>query len=245
MAEFIAPKALISIIIPVYNEKENIQEALKNMARTVKTPHEALVVYDFDKDNTVPVVKKFQNKYKNIRLIKNNLESGVINAIKSGLRESKTDTIVIMTSDRADDPGIIDKMWEKILGGYDIVCATRYSKGGKRLEQNSLKSFISRIVGISTPLILGIQTSDLTNGFKMYRKKVLNEIPIQSNGGWEFTMELVLKSHKKGYKITEVPAISRARIYGSSQFDFFHWLPKYLYWYVWGIYNRLQSIFGS
>lgn len=237
-------KHLLSIIIPVYNEKENIQEALEKIEKLVTTSHETLVVYDFDEDTTIPVVKKLQKKFTNIRLVKNLLGRGVINAVKSGIQRSRGDTIVVMTSDRADDPGVIDTMYAKVTDGYDLVCATRYSKGGKRLKQDSLKLYLSKIAGLSTPFLLGIPTSDLTNGFKMYRKIILDTTPIESTGGWEFAMELVLKAHKKGYKITEVPAISRARAYGSSQFKIIGWLPKYIRWYVWGVLNRFQSMFG-
>lgn len=80
-----------------------------------------------------------------------------------------------MPGDLADEPKTINKMCELSQNGYDIVCASRYSKGGKQLGGNLVKSFLSKFVGLTTPAILGISTSDLTNGFKMYNRKIFKK----------------------------------------------------------------------
>lgn len=229
----------ISIILPVHNEAENIERALNGIKKNVITNHEVLMIYDSDTDNTIPVAKKIIHKSSNILFIKNSYGHGIINAVKTGIKKSRGDNIVIMSPDLADDPRTIEKMFLILEKGYDIVSATRYAKGGKRLNQTSLKAFLSHLVGLSTPTFLGIPTTDLTNGFKMYRKEVLQRIPITSKGGWEFTMELVIKAHYAGYKISEVPTVSNKRKHGKSKFKFFSWLPKYLMWYIWGLKKRV------
>jgi len=232
-------KQFLSIVLPVYNESGNIHQQIEELKKKLKYDHEILVVYDFDEDTTVPVVKKLQKKLKTLRLIKNIFGRGVINAVKTGFKESKGDVIVVMPADLADNPDTINKMYEKISQGYDIVGSTRFSKGGKKIGGEFIKTNLSRIAGKLTPLLLGIPITDISNGFKMYRKKVINEIQITSDGGWEFTLELVIKARLMGFKIGEVASVWRNRNSGKSKFKLLRWLPKYIRWYSWGILKRI------
>ena len=230
----------ISIILPVYNESENIEEQIKQIEEAVKIDHEILIIYDFDDDNTIDTVKKLQKRYSSLRLVKNIIGPGLINAIKTGLEKCHGELVVVMPADLSDRPKTINKMYQKIIDGCDIVCATRYAKGGKKIGGGILKTSLSRLAGLSTPLLLGISTTDIANGFKMYRKEVLKNIKIESTGGWEFSMEIVVKANCLGFKICEVPTVWRDRISGKSKFKLLKWLPKYIRWYLLGILLRLN-----
>jgi glycosyltransferase involved in cell wall biosynthesis len=235
----------ISIVLPVFNEGENIAKQIKELEKTIILSHEILIVYDFDEDNTVPVVKGLKSKYKNIKLLKNIYGRGLINAVKTGFNKASGKVIVVMPADLADDPRTILKMYQKIQEGYDIVAATRYTKGGKKIGGEYLKSMMSRVAGLLTPILLGIPITDISNGFKMYRAIVIESIPIKSNGGWEFSTELVVKANQRGLKIAEVPTIWKNRIRGMSKFKLLKWLPKYLRWYFVGILMRLHFYRGT
>lgn len=230
----------ISIILPVYNERENITEQIEELEKNLKYKHEILVIYDFEGDTTIPYVKKLQKKYTSIKLIKNTVGRGVIGAIKTGFSQFSGESVVVMPADLADDPETINKMFAEFKAGYDIICATRYAKGGRKIGGGFLKTTLSRIAGIMTPLLLGIPTTDIANGFKMYRKKVLESLEIESTGGWEYSTEIVIKAHHMGFKICEVPTVWRDRQSGKSKFKLLKWLPKYVKWYVWGILLRLN-----
>jgi len=231
----------LTIIIPVYNEEKNLLKAIPLIETKVNIPHSYIVVYDFPEDTSIRSVHKLQKKYKNIQLIRNEISSGrgVINAIKTGFSKAKSEALVVMMADLADDPQTVNIMYEKILEGFDVVCASRYSKGGKHLGGPFLKSFLSWLADITAPYILGIPTFDLTNAFKMYRKSVINSINIQSKGGFELSMEIVVKAYFKGFKITEVPTVWKDRTAGTSRFNLVGWLPRYLHWYTWGLKKRL------
>lgn len=234
-------KIPISIIVPVYNEGSNIALFLQALEKAVKIKHEVLVIYDFDDDDTIPVVKKLQKKITNIKLIKSNFGPGIINACKTGFLKARGDFIVVMPADLTDDPLTINNMYNKAMKGFDIICATRYSRGGKQIGGKLLKTTMTRIAGITTPLLLGIPTSDLTNGYKMYRKAVMKKIKIQSTGGWEFAMEILIKANLLGLKITETPSTWKERSFGKSKFKLLKWLPRYIYWYEWGIIQRVKK----
>lgn len=229
---------MISIILPVFNEGKNITKQLNGIENAINTNHEVLVVYDFDEDDTVPPVKELQKKYLNVRLVKNIFGHGVINAVKTGFAKSRGETVVVMPADLADDPATINKMYQKIRGGYDIVCATRYARGGQKIGGEPVKTFLSKLAGLATPLLLGISTTDIANGFKMYRRRVIDQVKIGSDGGWEYAMETVIKAHQLGFKIGDVPSIWRDRKQGRSKFKLLKWLPKYIRWYLWGISRR-------
>lgn len=231
----------LTIIIPVYNEGENVKTAIPQIEKKVKIPHQIFLVYDFPEDNTVPIAKTLQKKFKNLKLLRNHVGNGrgVINAIRTGFNLAKSEAVVVMMADLADDPETVNNMYEKIKEGYDVVCGTRYSKAGQHLGGPFLKNLLSRLAGVLTPLLLGIPTFDLTNAFKMYRRKIFGKIKIESTGGFELSQEIVTKAYFLGFKVCEVPTIWRDRTSGQSRFQLKKWLPKYLYWYWWGIKKRI------
>lgn len=233
----------ISIIAPVKNESENIEWVIKHIFKDIKYTFEILIIYDSDNDPTVEVVRRIKKNLHNIRLIKNDYGTGVLNAIKKGFDCANGNVLVMMAADRTDNPQTINKMYKKILVGYDVICPSRYSKGGRVYGKTSIKSILSKLSGISTPFILGIPTSDLTYSFKMFRKDILNNIEIQSEGGFEFAEELVIKAFLKNYNICEVSTIWKDRSYGKSKFLLLNWLPRYIYWYVYGMIGKVAKLF--
>jgi len=224
----------ISIIIPAYFEDKSILLELAEIKNKVHTSHEIIIIYDLDNDPTIKVVENFikRSKSKNIYIIKNNIGSkrGVINAVKTGTHFAKTKIIVVSMADLSDDIGKIDQMYRLIEKGNDIVCASRYMKGGQQIGGPFLKGLFSRLAGTSL-FHLGLPTHDPTNAFKMYKKSVFDDIKIESDGGFEYNLEVIVKAYKKGMKIAEVPATWRDRAIGKSKFKLLKWLPKYLKWY--------------
>lgn len=223
----------LSIVIPVFHEEKNIKNALISIAKYVKTPHEILIIYDFDRDPTVSEVKTYQkiHKMQKIYLIKN-AGKGVMLAIKTGLKSARGQAIVIVMADLADDVSQIDRMYKLIGKGADIVCASRYMKNGKKIGGPIIKTILSKAAGLSLHYIFKIPTHDSTNAFKMYRSKIFKSIIIESTGGFEYSLEIILKAFKKGYKITEIPTVWKDREEGKSQFKLLKWLPGYIKTYA-------------
>jgi len=84
-----------------------------------------------------------------------------------------------------------------------------------------------------------VPTSDVTNSFKLYRKAMVDTLTIKSDGGFEIGMEIVIKAHFAGHKVTEIPCTWRDRRQGTSRFQIFHWMPKYIKWYFLAIYKSI------
>jgi dolichol-phosphate mannosyltransferase len=235
--------APLQISIPVYNEAENIRRVLKEIEENISTPHRTNIIYDFEEDNTIPAVKAFikEQKTPNISLVKNNYSKGVLNAIKTGFDIAQEGAVLVVMADCSDDLTIVDKMYTKINQGDDIVCGSRYIKGGRQIGGPRLKGLLSRLAGTSLHRLTGIPTHDISNSFKMYRVSTVKEIKIESSGGFEIGMEILVKTYLKGGKISELPAVWRDRTAGTSRFQLRKWLPKYIHWYWYALKGRMRK----
>lgn len=227
-----------SIIIPARNEQSNIEKVIKSIEENVGGEYEIIVVDDHSTDKTANVVELLALHYKNIYLVHNIGSPGFANCLKTGFNNAKTDVVLPVMADLCDDPKTINEMYKKILDGFDIVCGSRYTKGGKRLGGHKLKGFLSCIAGCSLYYLLGIPTHDIANAFKMYRKETINSIQLNA-GGFEISMEIPLKAYYLGFKITEVPTAWKERTTGKSSFKIFKLLPQYLKLYNWAIFKKI------
>lgn len=225
---------MLDIIVPVYNEKENIKKLLDQIDKYIKVKKRITIIYDYNDDNTLPVVKRIHQNYKfPICLKKNIYGHGALNAIKTGLHTFESNVALVLMADLSDSLEVVDQMYDKIVKeGYHIVCGSRYMKGGKQYGGSFIKKTLSRLAGISLHLATGIGTHDVTNSFKMYHKDVIESIQIESTGGFEIGMEITVKAYLNGYKITEIPSSWYDRTTGNSRFQLLKWLPFYLKWYL-------------
>lgn len=226
----------ISIIIPVFREEKNIAKVLFFINQKIKTSHETIIIYDSVFDPTVKIAneyKKLHNK-QNIHVVKNSFgnKKGAMNAIKTGFVRVKGSSVVVIMADLADDIGQVDTMYALLQQGNDIVCASRFMKHGKKIGGPFIKTLLTRIACFTLFHVFKIPTHDATNAFKMYKRSLLKKIEIESTGGFEYSLEIVIKAFKKGYKITEIPTIWKDREEGKSNFKIMSWIPQYIKWYI-------------
>jgi dolichol-phosphate mannosyltransferase len=222
----------------VYNEGENFPALYKEIKKHIKTPHKLIVVYDFDEDTTVPVVKKYAKKDSAIILHKNDIGTGALNALKSGFNYVKTGPLLVIMADLSDDLRVVDGMYNNYLKGAAVVCGSRYMKDGKQIGGPLLKRSLSRLAGLSLYWIRHFPTHDVTNNFKLYDKNLLNSITIESAGGFEIGMEITVKAYRQRQKIVEVPCTWRDRTAGEAKFKLWKWLPSYIHWYLFAFGSR-------
>jgi len=224
---------ILSLIVPVYNEKDSILPLLKNITNSIKIPISVEIIYDNEDDNTLPVVKDVQNKFNfPINLIKNIYGIGALNAIKTGLHSFDADACVVIMADGSDDLNSINGMYGLFCQGFHIVCGSRYMKNGRQIGGPRFKKFLSTFAGKSLFYLTGLPTSDVTNSFKLYSQECIKSINFESSGGFEIGMEIVVKSYLNGLAISEVPTSWKDRFSGTSNFKLRQWLPFYLRWYL-------------
>lgn len=227
---------MIDIFVPVYNEKDNITMLFDSMQEKIKVDFEVMIVYDTEEDNTLPVINEVRDNYSfAIRLVKNKYGRGALNAFKTGMESIKYDYLLFTMADLSDSLETVDIMYETMQSGYDVVAGSRYMKGGEKQGGGILKTLFSWAAGFSMHYLIGIPLHDITNGFKLYKREVIENINLESNVGFEIGLELTLKAYIEGYKMTEVPAKWWDRENGESNFPMWKWIPHYLRWYFYAV----------
>lgn len=233
--------ASLNIVIPVYNEGANIAATLGRIAECMQgaaVESRITIVYDFEGDNTLPVVEAIRGAYPLPIRLQKNTGKGVCDAIKQGLLASDAVFVLVTMADMSDDYAKLPLMLSKAADGWDIVCGSRYMRGGKQYGGPLLKKTLSRMAGLSLHWVAGVPTHDVTNSYKLYRRAILDEIPLESFGGFEIGIEIVVKAYARGMKITEVPCSWWDRSEGESRFQLKKWLPLYFRWYMYALKAR-------
>ena len=189
--------------------------------------------------NTVPVVRELAPRYPGLELVKNDLGPGVPNAVRAGIAAARAEVVVITMADLSDDVAVVPRLVELIRDeGYDVACPSRYVRGGRQVGGPRLKAWLSRAAGLSLHRLAGLPVHDATNSFRAYRRSFLTSVEVESDAGWEVTLELTVKAHCAGLRLTEVPCTWRHRTAGESAFRLLRWLPRYLRWYGHALHNR-------
>lgn len=221
----------IQLLVPVYNEGGNVRVLYEGLVRD-KVPFDALTfIYDFDEDNTLPVIAELAAKDTRIFSSKNAIGRGVLNALRWGFFLSQPGPVIVLMGDNSDKLTIIPEMIELWKKGATVVSPSRYMKGGVQEGGGLVKATLSRMAGKSLRLI-GFPTADPTNNFKLYDGEWLKAQKIESEGGFEIALELSYKAFRDKRNIVELPTVWKDRTMGESRFKLFKWLPHYLRWYL-------------
>jgi dolichol-phosphate mannosyltransferase len=228
----------LAIVLPVYNEGEAVEPVLRALSAGVSTPHELVVVYDFDGDTTVPVVARLAGEIDGLRGLRNDLGRGVLNAMKAGIAGTTAPYVLISMADGSDEPHVVDPMVGLARGGADVVAASRYMRGGHQVGGPPVKRLLSRVAGLTLHWFGGVATHDPTNNFKLYSRGFLDAVSIESTAGFELALELTVKATLDGRRVAEVPTTWRDRTAGQSNFKLRKWLPHYLHWYAVALRGR-------
>lgn len=234
----------IDIIIPVYNEKDNITAVLDALRRSVRTAFRVLVCYDNDDDDTLPVIRDYKPRAFEIVTVKNR-GKGVHAAVLTGFQTSTAPAVIVLTADDFYNAGIIDGMYDKFRQGCDIVAPSRFIKGGCMKNCPFLKAVLARVASFTLYHIAGIPVHDATNGFRLFSRRVLDNITIESGQGFTYSIELLLKCHRLGWRVCEVPALWFERTKGKSRFQVFKWFPHYLRWFFYAVKTRCAHLFSK
>jgi dolichol-phosphate mannosyltransferase len=222
----------LDIVIPVYNEGSNILSTLGALAREVKTPARVLICYDFEEDNTLPVVRNSPESYAGLEVgFVRNPGCGAHAAVMAGFAASTAPIVAVYPADDDFNAAIIDDMVALVGDGCDVVCASRFLPGGAMQGCPWLKAVLVRTAAFTLCYFAALPTRDPTSGFRMFSRRVIDQIKIESDQGFCYSIELLVKAHRLGWRIGEVPARWFERQHGASRFRVLKWLPAYLRWF--------------
>ena len=200
-----------AIIIPTYNEKENIRKLIQTIFGISKEIT-IIVVDDNSPDKTGEIVDALKRKYENLQIIHRTSKNGRGGACVAGFKsalEQDFDYIFEMDADFSHDPKDIPKMLDKCRDGYGLVIGSRYQKKSKIVNWGFKRTVFSKFANIYARVILGIPISDYTNGYRVYTRKALEAINYDriEAVGYIVLSEMAYQLHRQGFKIGEIPII--------------------------------------
>jgi dolichol-phosphate mannosyltransferase len=227
----------VSLVIPAHREGPSIGAVLDRIVESVTLPFEALVVVDFEDDETVDVVRgRGDDRF---RVLVGTYGRGPSHAIRFGIDAARAATIVVTMADGSDDPRQVDDLARLVERGVVVAAASRYSSGGQQVGGPLLKTTLSRLAGRSLHLLARVGTRDATNSFKAYSAAFLRDVGIESRHGFEIGIELTAKARRLRLPVAEIPTIWLDREAGVSNFNVAAWIPYYLRWYLFAFGRKL------
>tara|TARA_B100001123_G_C15155545_1_gene965315 strand:+ start:26 stop:763 length:738 start_codon:yes stop_codon:yes gene_type:complete len=227
-------KVPLEIIIPIFNEGENIIRLFDLFQKNVKTEFRVLLCYDLDDDDIFSFKHEFEKFKFEIILVKNS-SRGPCEAVKKGFYFGNSDCVIVYPADDFLNFKIIDKMFLAFRENNHIVVASRFIKGGSMKGCPLIKSILVRVSSTTLYLLSSIPVRDASNGFRLFSRELLNTVQVESQVGFAYSLELLAKCNRLKLKIYEIPAQWEERSVGSSRFKIFKWLPEYLRWYFYGL----------
>lgn len=210
---------MISIIIPTYNEKENICRLIPSIlavSRNAKMQTEIVIIDDDSPDNTARAIMERFGKDKQVRVFVRKGERGLAGAILYGIGKSRGDTIVGMDADFNHPPEHVPLLVQKLAHG-DLVIASRFIKGGGMEEWGRYIGTL--LFNVLLKRILGFPTMDNMSGFYAIRKDALTRLGIKTiyEGYGDYHLRLVWHAKNERYRIVEIPVFYKKRMYGNSK----------------------------
>jgi glycosyltransferase involved in cell wall biosynthesis len=231
----------VTVVIPAREEGDAILSVLERIEESVTLSHEVLVCFDVAEDPTAQTLADYRARHPHVRGILNTYGPGPANAIRYGIAAARGSVVVVTMADGSDDPQQIDDLARLVERGVVVAAASRYAPGGQHVGGPPLKTFLSRMAGLSLHWLCRVGTRDATNSFKAYSAEFLREVGIDSRNGFEIGIELTAKAHRLRLPIAEIPTIWLGRRPYVSRFRVMAWMPHYLHWYWFAFGRRLTA----
>lgn len=206
---------LLSIVIPVYNERETIANVIQRVENAALPPgfsREIIIVNDGSTDGTAEALKPFESRYRVIH----QRNTGKGGAVRTGFRIARGGYTIVQDADLEQDPNDFAKLLAPLLAGRaDVVFGSRFA--GKYLPRALIMNahyLVNRFFTLTCNLLSGYRTTDMWTGYKMYSRRALDAIlPRFTSNGIEFEPEITLLLAKLGFRIEDIPISYTPRWY--------------------------------
>ena len=234
----------ISVIIPMYNEENNVLRTLTEVNSVMKDydDYEILVVDDGSNDDTFRLSEEFSSENPHIMVIKQPVNMGMGRALRTGFEKSDGDIIITIDADLSYRPSHITKLANELLNDetVDIAVGSPYMKGGNVKNVPFIRLFISKIANKFVGFAMPKNLSTVTSVLRAYRREVLESMELESNGT-NINLEILSKAIATRYKIKEVPAVLEGREHGQSKLKF---KSKTISHVLFSFYEKPMMLFG-
>ena len=215
---------LYSVILPTYNERENLPIIFYLLDKTFEThklKYEVVIVDDSSPDGTLQVAEAIQKSFgeSKVTIVSRKGKLGLGSAYSAGLAKAKGERIVLMDADLSHHPKYIPQMIHLMDSSKcEIVTGTRYRPGGGVVGWDTFRKLTSRTANFLADFLLNPRCSDLTGSFRLYERRSIESIlPQIKCTGYAFQMEIVVLARQQGMTLAEVPIVFVDRIYGQSK----------------------------
>ncbi|XP_026332716.1 probable dolichol-phosphate mannosyltransferase [Hyposmocoma kahamanoa] len=213
-----------SILLPTYNERENLPIIIWLIAKYLdptEYDYEVIIIDDGSPDGTLDVAKQLQKLYGSNKIVLRPREKklGLGTAYIHGMKHATGNFIIIMDADLSHHPKFIPKFIEhQRQHDYDLVSGTRYQRDGGVYGWDFKRKLVSRTANFITQMLLRPGASDLTGSFRLYKKDILQKLVDSCvSKGYVFQMEMIIRARQLDYTIGEVPITFVDRVYGESK----------------------------
>lgn len=205
----------LSIIMPVFNESETIEEIVRRV-NEIGLADEIIVVDDGSTDGTQQKLKALQEKYEHLHLFTHAGNQGKGSAVRTGIREASGDLILIQDADLEYDPRDYPALLSPIYEGKaDVVYGSRFL-GGPRRSTMFWHMVANKLLTLLTNILYNSILSDMETGYKLFKREVIEDIPLQARR-FEFEPEVTSKLLKRKVRIFEVPITFNPREYSEGK----------------------------
>jgi dolichol-phosphate mannosyltransferase len=206
---------LKTVIIPTYNEEENIGKLIETILQYLdEKDFEIIVVDDDSTDNTQEIVSNLAERFDAVRLIVRTKERGLSTAVRRGAEEAHEGFVVVMDADFSHHPSFLPDMFAKLEEGYDVVVGSRYTAGGKIRGWPGSRIAVSKIATLLARTLLRISVKDPVSGFVGCKSPQILSESIE-HAEYKFLVELLTKN--MDLYVKEIPIIFNDRIEGESK----------------------------
>ena len=227
-----AMKSSVSVVVPTYNEKENIGILVNQIKKALEGRlFEIIVVDDSSPDGTWKIVKKMEKEDSRVRLIEREMERGIGSALRRGYNAAKNDVIISIDADLSFNTGDIKRFLNKIeKDGFDFVVGCRHRKEKayetKQLS-TKLKKMISRYGNTFIRAYSGIPINDYSANFRAIKRSVWEKLKTEDNTN-SVLAEMIIKAHYAGFKVCEIDVEFKERKFGQSKINLYIEAPKFM-----------------
>ena len=231
---------LLTILIPVRNEKENVYIIIEEIKKKIKNEnYEILFINDFSEDSTKDELENICKSNSKIAYFDND-RKGLGGAMDLGFRKAKGKYICIFMCDSSDTVEDLNRYYDEITEkNLDAVLGSRFIKGGKIVDYPYIKLFFNRIGNLMAKFLLWTDLNDFTNGFKIYKKDTLLSLYPLVSEDFNIFFELPIKTITRGFKYSIIPVSYYNRKVGEAKFKIEELGSKYIFTLLYCFFEKI------